>query len=92
VYNPVLLMQGKPLEIVQAVITALVGIYSLSAALEKFVFKWNISQIERAMLFVSAILLIVPGTLTDVSGFIVLIGILCFRMLNDKKATTQNAL
>lgn len=92
VYNPVLLMQGKPLEIIQAVITALVGIYSLSAALEKFVFKWNISQIERAMLFVSAILLIVPGTLTDISGFVVLIGILCFRILNDKKATTQNAL
>lgn len=86
VYNPILLMQGSFFNIIQAVITALLGIYSLSAAMEKFVFKWNISQFERVLLFVSSLLLIDPGTLTDVCGFLVLTGILSFRMIRDKEA------
>ena len=75
VYNPVLLMQGGALEILQSLITALLGIYSLSAALEKFVFKWNINQAERLVLLASALLLIIPGTITDLIGFAVLLGI-----------------
>ena len=90
VYNPVLLMQGSALEIIQSLITALLGIYSLSCALEKFAFKWEISQVERLALFVSAILLVVPGTLTDVVGFVVLAVIFALKLIENKKKVTCN--
>ncbi len=90
VYNPVLLMQGSALEIIQSLITALLGIYSLSCALEKFAFKWEISQVERVALFVSAILLVVPGTLTDVVGFVVLAVIFALKLIENKKKVTCN--
>lgn len=90
VYNPVLLMQGSPLEIIQSLITALLGIYSLSAALENFVFRWEINLAERLVLFVSAILLIVPGTITDLIGFVVLAGIFGIKLFKEKRGSVQN--
>ncbi len=90
VYNPVLLMQGSALAIIQSLITALLGIYSLSCALEKFAFKWEISQVERVALFVSAILLVVPGTLTDVIGFVVLAAIFALKLIENKKKVSCN--
>ena len=90
VYNPVLLMQGSAIEIIQSLITALLGIYSLSCALEKFAFKWEISQVERVALFVSAILLVVPGTLTDVVGFVVLAVIFALKLIENKKKVSCN--
>ncbi len=90
VYNPVLLMQGNALEILQSVVTAVLGIYSLSAALEKFIFKWSIGNAERIVLFASALLLIVPGTVTDLIGFAVLLGIFFIKATVDKNKTIQN--
>ena len=91
VYNPVLLMQGGALEIIQSLITALLGIYSLSAALEKFVFKWNINQAERLVLLASALLLIIPGTITDLIGFAVLLGIFLIKTAEEKKGNYVKA-
>lgn len=91
VYNPVLLMQGGALEIIQSLITALLGIYSLSAALEKFVFKWNINRAERLVLLASALLLIIPGTITDLIGFAVLLGIFLIKTAEEKKGNYAKA-
>ncbi len=85
VYNPVLLMQGEPLQIVWSVLSALVGIYSLSASLEKFIFKWSINNVERVILFISALLLIDPGLMTDLIGFVVLGAFLVVKVLADKR-------
>lgn len=89
IYNPVLLMQGNALEIIQAVCTALLGIYSLSAALEKFIFIWEINRLEQLILFASALLLIVPGTVTDLIGFAVLALIFLLKFTVHKKASAQ---
>lgn len=91
VYNPVLLMQGNWLEIIQSLITALLGIYSLSAALEGFVFKWNANKVERLVLLASALLLIVPGTLTDVIGLAVLVGIFLLKTAGSKRGNNAIA-
>ena len=91
VYNPVLLMQGNWLEIIQSLITALLGIYSLSSALEGFVFKWNANKAERFVLLASALLLIVPGTLTDVIGLAVLVGIFLLKTAGSKRGNNAIA-
>lgn len=86
VYNPVLLMQGSTIEIIQSVVSALIGLYCLSASLEAYIFKWDINKLERLILFVAAFLLIVPGTVTDLIGLAVLVIILIYKLVNDKKA------
>ncbi len=91
VYNPVLLMQGNWLEIIQSLITALLGIYSLSSALEGFVFKWNANKAERLVRLASALLLIVPGTLTDVIGLAVLVGIFLLKTAGSKRGNNAIA-
>ncbi len=91
VYNPVLLMQGNWLEIIQSLITALLGIYSLSSALEGFVFKWNANKAERLVLLASALLLIVPGALTAVIGLAVLVGIFLLKTAGSKRGNNAIA-
>ena len=48
-------------------------------------FKLNMYQIERIVLFASALLLIVPGTVTDLAGFAVLAGIFFLKITGEKK-------
>ncbi len=68
VYNPVLLMEGGILEILQCLITALLGVYLLGAGFEGFFLHWKLTWFERPVLIVGALLLIVPGLWTDVIG------------------------
>ncbi|MCC8366754.1 TRAP transporter permease [Xenorhabdus sp. PB61.4] len=70
VYNPALLMQGSELSvfsILYMLITALIGIYSLSIATANF---WMIKAhwLERVFFTIAALLLIKPGVLTDLAG------------------------
>ncbi|CDH02269.1 TRAP transporter permease [Xenorhabdus bovienii] len=72
VYNPALLMQGNDLNvlsIIYMIMTALIGIYSLSVATANF---WMIKThwLERIFFAIAAILLIKPGMLTDLAGVI----------------------
>ena len=69
VYSPMLMFAGKfsPIELTEAIITAVVGVVALSAALENWLFRackfW-----ERALLFVGALMLMIPGLMTDIAG------------------------
>ena len=71
VYNPLLLCERTVLPILQAVATSLVGIYCLSCTTENYFVRWRISIVERVLLFATALLLIYPGTLTDLIGIAV---------------------
>ena len=54
-------------------------------------FKWPINQLERIVLFVSALLLIVPGTVTDLIGLVVLVFIFLLKYLEEKRKTAKAA-
>jgi TRAP transporter 4TM/12TM fusion protein len=68
--SPLLLMEGPPLEIIGAVVTAAIGLSGIAMGLEgRFFFggiKWNIFQ--RILFLSSAIWLIIPGLQTDLIG------------------------
>ena len=86
VYNPVLLMEGTPIAILQCLCTALMGAYLLASGLEGFFFNWKISLWERPLLIAAALMLIVPGTVTDLIGLAILIGEFVSGKLLDRRA------
>jgi len=88
IYGPPLLMQGSWPEIIQAFITASLGILSLSIAVEGWFLLPLKSWIERGALFAAALLLIDPGTLTDIIGLVILVVIISFQMSRAKKWET----
>jgi len=72
VYSPALLLQGTDIvAVVAAVITALIGVVGLGAAMEGWLFK-EANLAQRLALLVGALLLIIPGGVTDVIGFVLL--------------------
>ncbi len=69
VYSPELLCIGKPVAIITATATAILGIIALAAAVQKCLLmpcKWH----EMLMLYAVAFLMIKPGIYTDLPGFL----------------------
>jgi TRAP transporter 4TM/12TM fusion protein len=67
VFGPQLLGMGEPLEVGLAVATASLGIFALSVAIIGWLFA-PLGMIERAVFGGASLLLIKPGSLTDVAG------------------------
>lgn len=67
VYNPVLLMQGPPLLILQAVVTAALGVFAFSFAADGWLWR-ALRPMHRLAFGAAGILLIVPELYTDLAG------------------------
>ena len=85
VYNNELLMMGTWYNILIAAVSATVGIYCLSGALEGVAFVWKIHPLERGVLLAAAILLIKPGVITDVTGIVVLAALYAYHSIRTKQ-------
>lgn len=84
VYGPSLLAMGDYFKIFLTIITSIFGIVSLAFSVQGWLFgKINIFQ--RTLLFVSALLLIKPGILTDLLGIIILFIAYLYRYRIHKK-------
>jgi len=91
VYSPELLCIGKPVAIITATATAILGIIALAAAVQKCLLmpcKWH----EMLMLYAVAFLMIKPGIYTDLPGFLLfaLIYVLQRRMKQKDHCAEQN--
>ena len=73
VYNPVLLMEGGVLDILWSLVTALVGAYLLASGFEGFFFRWSLKWFERPLMILGAVMLIVPGMVTDLVGIAIIV-------------------
>ena len=65
-------------------ITSLVGIFAVSASLEGYMFhdmKWY----ERVLSAIGGLLLIYPGTVTDIIGIALVVLVVIFEVLTKKK-------
>jgi TRAP transporter 4TM/12TM fusion protein len=72
VYSPSLLMIGTWPDILYSATTALLGVFCLAAALQGWL-RTRASLLERAMLFVAAVLFIVPQAMVDVVALALLL-------------------
>ena len=65
VYNPALIAQGAVVDIVQSAVTAVIGVTTLSFALEGQHFWGKINITSRVLFGASTVLLLMPGLQTD---------------------------
>lgn len=70
IYDPSILLVGTPLEIVKGTLILLLGTYLLASGMAGF-FLVPLNRIERGILLASAILIIIPETITDIIGIAV---------------------
>ncbi len=67
VYQPVMLLYGGPLEIIQCFITSIIGCWFLAAMIEGWC-DGALKMYERAMMGLGGLLLMIPGLSTDLVG------------------------
>jgi TRAP transporter 4TM/12TM fusion protein len=91
VANPQLLLIGAtPLGIVQASLTAVVGMTAIGAGLAGFLVT-RAHWIERIFLVAAGLLLVDPGLVTDIIGIVVLGGVAAFEVLRRRAARAKGA-
>lgn len=96
-YNPAMLIvdvnnpdQLLPiLQILPIIVTSLFGIFALSAGFVGYVLR-PASWIERILLIVTGLLLIIPETVTDIIGIVLIVGIILYQWLTNKKKKTTD--
>jgi len=77
VYNKAFLMQGFWLNVVWALITAILGLIALSSGINGYLFG-KVGLLFRALLIFSAVVMIIPGAISDAIG-LGLFFALCFK-------------
>lgn len=84
VYSPELLLaEGSIASIALAVVTSIVGVISIAAAVQNYLLA-PLNLIQRAMLFIGAICLIFPGMTTDLIGIAMTVGVLLWQKAAGK--------
>jgi TRAP-type uncharacterized transport system fused permease subunit len=84
VYGPAMLMIGSLWEVVLAFISGIVGVCALAAGIQGY-FWGRTNLLQRGALLVAAPLLIKPGLLTDIMGYILVLGTLVSQVLAIRK-------
>ncbi len=83
--NPaMLLIDTNVLEVIQVIISSLVGIISLGAALEGYL-KGELHWILRVVAAVGGLCLLIPGTISDLIGLVVLVLIFLYQYIRSRK-------
>ncbi len=92
-FSPEMLIVGsdKPwYEIVLLVITALCGIYIISAGMEGYMFK-KMSWLERILALAGGLCMIIPGILTDAVGLALIVLVFVIQKIGAKKEQSKIA-
>jgi TRAP-type uncharacterized transport system fused permease subunit len=80
-----LLIETTTMEVILIAVTSLVGIFGVASALEGYFFT-NMGIVDRLLLAVGGLMMIVPGTMTDIIGLaLIAAGIVLQYMKRGKK-------
>jgi TRAP transporter 4TM/12TM fusion protein len=83
VRNDALLMMGSPLEVLVALVSALIGTFALAAGAQGYL-VYQTKWLGRILLILAAFLLIDPGILTDLVGIGIFTSVLIFQLINKR--------
>ena len=73
------------LEVVQIVISALLGLFGIAAALNGHLYR-PIPVVLRLALVAGGLGMMIPGTVSDVAGLVIVAGVVLFQNIRAKKA------
>src|SRR5699024_11686948 len=94
-YSPeLLLLSDDNLAIILAVITALIGVYFLSAAVQGWFFRKRTTWYTRVLLLAIAVLLMLSGLTTDAIALgLIVVAFMIQKFVNkrDRKSTRLNS-
>lgn len=83
-YNSALLMDGSAAEIIRAVVTALVGVYLLSASVIGWFLNAKANLLMRGLLMVAALSMIAGGLMTDILGVALAVAVVLLQKVANK--------
>ena len=83
-FNPAMLfIDAGVVDVVLIVVTSLIGLFGVAAGLEGYMFA-NMNPIQRLLSVAGGLCMLIPGTVTDIIG-IVLVGISVAWQISGKK-------
>lgn len=71
-------------QIIQICVTSLLGIFGVAAALNGFLYK-KINPLFRVIMAVGGLCMMIPGTVTDLIGLVLVAGVCVYQYLSAKK-------
>ena len=91
-YNPQMLFENvtSVFQVIQIVITALLGIFAVAAGLEGYILRtmhWPL----RVLAGIGGLTLLIPGTVSDLIGLVIVAGIIALQIVQNKKAARETA-
>ena len=72
-------------QVVQICISALLGIFGVAAALNGFLYR-PIPALLRVAMAVGGLCMMIPGTATDIAGFVLVVGIVLYQRFSARRA------
>ena len=91
-YNPQMLFENvtSVFQVIQIVITALLGIFAVAAGLEGYILRpmrWPM----RVLAVIGGLTLLIPGTVSDLIGLVIVAGIIALQVMQNKKEAREAA-
>jgi TRAP transporter 4TM/12TM fusion protein len=85
-FSPALLLiDTTPIQVAQIIITSLIGMLGIGAAMEAY-FLTHANKVERLLLLVGGLLLIDPGIITDLIGIGLIAAVFLYQLRMNRKA------
>jgi TRAP transporter 4TM/12TM fusion protein len=85
IFSPAMLMiDTTPLKIIQIIFSSLIGMFSLAAGIEGFMFR-KVAVPFRLMAIAGGLLLIDPGLVTDIAGLSLIAAVIITQIVGRKK-------
>ena len=89
-YNPQMLFENvtSVFQVVQIVITALLGIFAVAAGLEGYILRkmgWPL----RVLAVIGGLTLLITGTVSDLIGLVIVAGIIALQLLQNKRERSE---
>lgn len=84
--NPQMLfinVQG-PLQVVQIVVSSLIGLFGVAAALNGYLYR-KINPLLRVVLVAGGLGMMVPGTITDIVGLVLVVAVVVYQRMTAKR-------
>lgn len=91
-YSPAMLFNdvGSWFEVVQISLSAVLGLFGVAAALNGFLFK-KLPIVMRLVMAAGGLCMMIPGTLTDVIGLVLIVGSAVLQFVLARKGNTKAA-